>query len=88
MSIGDHFDYTPDAAFVRVYDARAARRQFQSSVVLVLILAVVAFVLAILVRFDLPTSQIPLAPPKAETPKIERSHFSILAIAQLEIPGA
>jgi hypothetical protein len=56
MSVADHFDHTPDAGFVRAYDYQAARRQFQVSVVLILILATAAFVLGLLVRFDPPTA--------------------------------
>ena len=56
MSVADHFDHAPDAGFVRAYDYQAARRQFQVSVVLILILATAAFVLGLLVRFDPPVS--------------------------------
>ena len=56
MSIADHFDHAPDAGFVRSYDSRAARRQFQVSLVLIVILTVSAFALGILVRFDPPAS--------------------------------
>jgi hypothetical protein len=56
MSVADHFDHTPDAGFVRAYDYQAARRQFQVSVVLILILATAAFVLGLLVRFEPPAS--------------------------------
>ncbi len=41
MSIADNFDHDSDASLVRAYDARAARRQFQGSIVLVLALAAV-----------------------------------------------
>ncbi len=63
MSIADHFDHTPDAGFVRSYDSRAARRQFQVSVALVAVLAVSASALGLLVRFDPPAgvSQAPIA---------------------------
>jgi hypothetical protein len=57
MSVADHFDHTPDAGFVRAYDYQAARRQFQVSVILILILAMAAFVLGLLVRFDPPADQ-------------------------------
>lgn len=52
MSIADHFDHTPDASFVRTFDAGAARRQFQISLVLVVVLASAAFVLGMMIRFD------------------------------------
>ena len=63
MSIADHFDHTPDAGFVRSYDSRSARRQFQVSLALVVILGISAFVLGLLVRFDPPAgvSQAPVA---------------------------
>jgi len=62
MSIADHFYHAPDAGFVRSYDSKAARRQFQVSVVLILVLALAAFALGLLVRFDQPTAGDHLAP--------------------------
>lgn len=62
MSIADHFDHTTDAGFVRTYDSHAARRQFQVSLVLIMILTVAAFVLGLLVRFDEPTAKMSPAP--------------------------
>jgi len=56
MSIADHFYHAPDAGFVRSYDSQAARRQFQVSLVLILVLAIAAFALGLLVRFDQPTA--------------------------------
>ncbi|HET6377226.1 MAG TPA: hypothetical protein VFG05_02800 [Methylocella sp.] len=44
------FDRNPDAGFIRAYDARAARRQFQISVTLVLLLAVAAGALGCLMQ--------------------------------------
>ncbi|HEY0145465.1 MAG TPA: hypothetical protein VGB93_04810 [Methylovirgula sp.] len=63
MSIADHFDHTPDAGFVRSYDTRSARRQFQVSLALVVVLGISAFALGLLVRFDPPAgvSQTPIA---------------------------
>jgi hypothetical protein len=55
MSVADNFDQIPDAGYVRAYDSQAARRQFQVSLVLIVILAVAAFVLGILFRFEQPT---------------------------------
>jgi hypothetical protein len=52
MSIADHFEHTPDASFVRRYDSSSARRQFQLSLVLMIVLAVAAFALGTLIRFD------------------------------------
>ena len=57
MSVADNFDQIPDAwlRYVRAYDRQAARRQFKVSVVLIVVLAVAAFVLGILFRFKQPT---------------------------------
>jgi hypothetical protein len=52
MSIANRFDSAPDMGFVWSYDSRAARRQFQISVALILILTVAAFALGFLVQFD------------------------------------
>lgn len=57
MSVADHFDHTPDAGFIRAYDSQAARRQFQVSVVLILILTFAAFALGLLIRFDAQTGE-------------------------------
>lgn len=65
MSIADHFDHAPDAGFVRTYDSQAARRQFQVSLVLILILMVAAFALGLLVRFDEPAGKTNPVPSKA-----------------------
>jgi hypothetical protein len=62
MSIADHFHRAPDAGFVRSYDAKAARRQFQISLALILILALAAFTLGLLVRFDGPAGEANPAP--------------------------
>lgn len=72
MSIADHFYHAPDAGFVRSYDSRAARRQFQVSLALILILAVAAFALGMLVRFDDPASAAP------SPSKIHEVHFAQL----------
>jgi hypothetical protein len=56
MSVADHFQHSPDAGFVRAYDVRTARRQFQVSVILILTLAAAAFMLGMLVRLDPPAS--------------------------------
>lgn len=72
MSIADHFYHAPDAGFVRSYDSRAARRQFQVSLALIVILALAAFALGMLVRFDAPSS--------SPTPtKIHEVHFAQIA---------
>ncbi|HYP58532.1 MAG TPA: hypothetical protein VEQ35_09650 [Beijerinckia sp.] len=65
MSIADHFDHSPDAGFIRYYNAQAARRQFQVSVILVFVLAMAAFALGLLVRFDAPVTAPPSIPSKA-----------------------
>jgi hypothetical protein len=51
MSIADHFNDAPDAGFIRSYDSRTARRQFQISVALILILSMAAFTLGFVLRF-------------------------------------
>jgi hypothetical protein len=55
MSIVDHFDHAPDAGLVRYYDSRAARRQFQISAALIVILTFAAFTVGFVLRFDGPT---------------------------------
>jgi hypothetical protein len=62
MSIADHFDHAPDAGFIRAYDSRAARRQFQISAALILVLALAAFTLGFVLRFDDPAAQANSAP--------------------------
>jgi two-component system, OmpR family, phosphate regulon sensor histidine kinase PhoR len=52
MSAATHFHHAPVAARVRVYDTQAARRQFQISMILILILIFAAFAFGHLVRFD------------------------------------
>lgn len=71
MSIADHFYRAPDAGFVRTYDERAARRQFEVSVVLILVLALTAFALGLLVRFDEPAAVMHPAPSK-----VHQVHFA------------
>lgn len=56
MLIADHPDPRSDAGFVRAYDARAARRQFQISIVLVAVLALAAVALGTLARIDRPAA--------------------------------
>jgi hypothetical protein len=73
MSIADHFYHAPDAGFVRTYDSQAARRQFQISVALIVILAVAAFALGLLVRFDAPGADV--APVQT---KMHQVHFAQL----------
>jgi hypothetical protein len=58
MSIADRFDPMPDAGFVRFYDPRTARRQFQVSLALVVILAIAAVALGFLLQFDEPTQRV------------------------------
>ena len=54
MSIADHFEHAPDARFIRGYDSNVARRQFNISLTLVVVIALAATSLAFLVRFDAP----------------------------------
>jgi hypothetical protein len=76
MSVADHFDHTPDAGFVRAYDFQAARRQFQVSVVLILVLAAAAFVLGMLVRFDPPADQGTLDQNRSPSYSTHQVHFA------------
>ena len=50
MSIADNFDHKSDAGFVRSYDARTTRRQFQVSSMRVLVLALAAVALGMLTQ--------------------------------------
>ena len=70
MSIADHFDRAPDLGFVRSYDARAARRQFQVSVALIVILMSAAFTLVLLIR------SAPPAGPAHPAPSVHDSRFA------------
>ena len=57
MSIADHFEHAPDAVFVRNYDSGTARRQFNVSIILIVVIAIAASALGVLVRFDSPSAQ-------------------------------
>jgi hypothetical protein len=52
MPLADHFNRRPDAGFVRSYDLRAARRQFQVSLVLILVMASAAIALGLMTRLE------------------------------------
>jgi hypothetical protein len=52
MSIADNFGQESNAGFVRAYDPRATRRQFQVSMMLVFVLALAAFALGLLAQLD------------------------------------
>jgi hypothetical protein len=56
MLSADHPDHRSDAGFVRAYDAQAARRQFQISIILVAVLALAAAALGTLARIDRPAA--------------------------------
>jgi hypothetical protein len=56
MLSADHPDPRSDAGFVRAYDAQAARRQFQISIVLVAVLVIAAIALGTLARIDRPAA--------------------------------
>ena len=53
MSVVDHFDHSPDRAFVRDYDSGSARRQLNLSVV-IFAMFLAACALIALVRFETP----------------------------------
>ena len=59
MSVADNFDQIPDAGFVRQYDANSARRQFNVSLMLILVIALAASAIGLLVRFDHASAQDP-----------------------------
>ena len=70
MSIADHFEHKADAGFIRAYDARAARRQFRVSVILVVVLALAAGVLGVVFHFE--------GPAAAERPRlVKTSHLHV-----------
>ncbi|GAC1331805.1 MAG: hypothetical protein NVSMB26_10570 [Beijerinckiaceae bacterium] len=72
MSVANHFDHMQDAGFTRSFDSQSARRQFQLSLVLVLILAAATFMLGMMIRFDTPTSVYSSASPL----KASETHFA------------
>jgi hypothetical protein len=72
MSIANRFDPIADAGFTRSFDSQSARRQFQLSLVLVLILVAATFMLGIMIRFDTPTSVYSSASPL----NASESHFA------------
>ena len=71
MSVADHFDHTPDAAYVRDYDSGSARRQFNVSVTIFALLCA-ACAIAALVRFEAPAS---VAQPTVTTPPAYVGHL-------------
>jgi len=77
MSIVDHFAPRADAGFVRAYDAGAARRQFQVSVALVVVLALAALALGMLARWD--------QSPRAVNPEASKGGASHFAETLLDI---
>ncbi len=56
MSIADHFEHAPDAGFVRTYDSGSARRQFNVSLTLIVVISLAAAALGFLVNFDQPVT--------------------------------
>lgn len=56
MSLVDRFDDQQEPAFTRSFDRDSARRQFQVSAVLVVAMAVAAFVLGFALPIDSPRS--------------------------------
>jgi hypothetical protein len=52
MSFADNSEPNSDAGFVRAYDSHAARRQFQVSLALVLVLGLAAMALGLLTQLD------------------------------------
>jgi hypothetical protein len=74
MSIADHFEHRPDASFVRRYDSSSARRQFQLSLVLMIVLAIAAFALGTMIRFDDAVAADSNGTPAAVTKPIPKKH--------------
>jgi hypothetical protein len=56
MSLVDRFDDQQEPAFTRSFDRDSARRQFQVSAVLVVAMAIAAFVLGFALPIDSPRS--------------------------------
>ncbi len=73
MSIANHFDHRRDAGFVRSYDLRAARRQFQVSLILILVMACGALALGLMTRLDLSHSAEHPTVVRASTPSIAKT---------------
>lgn len=80
MSSADHFDSTPDAGFVRCYDAEAARRQLRVSLLLIMVLACAAAALACMSRLDASASQ--------SHPASARERDLAVAHSSLDIPSS
>lgn len=77
MSIADNFDRKSDAGFVRAYDARAARRQFQVSTMLVIVLALAAIALGILTQLAPPIATGRSSAAKPSSPHIAQTLLDI-----------
>jgi hypothetical protein len=77
MMIADHFDHRSDAGFVRAYDAHAARRQFQISIVLVAVLALAAVALGMLARLDRPATPVRSSAVTASSPHVAETLLDI-----------
>lgn len=69
MYIADRFDDARDLAFVRSYDSRTARRQFQVSVALIVVLFAAAFSLGVMLD---------LGQWSSNTPPANRVHQSVV----------
>ncbi|WP_036255708.1 hypothetical protein [Methylocapsa acidiphila] len=52
MFVAQHFDQGREAGFLHRVDAQSARRQFQVSLALILVLAIAAVALGLLARVD------------------------------------
>jgi hypothetical protein len=64
MFTANDLDKNPDAGFLRAFDAQSARRQFQVSVALILVVDLAAFAVGALARLD--QSIAPASPPLAK----------------------
>jgi hypothetical protein len=59
MAAAGKCDESPDTGFVHAYDARAAKRQVQISVALVIILAFAAAAIGVLAQLERPQGRLP-----------------------------
>jgi len=79
MPIVDDFDHKSDTGFVRAYDARDARRQFQVSIVLVVVLSLAAVALGMLMPLVRQIATGGSSAAKANSPQIAETLLDIRA---------
>ena len=79
MSIADNFDHKSDAGFVRSYDARTTRRQFQVSSMRVLVLALAAVALGMLTQLAPLIATVRSSALSASSPHIAERYWTFAA---------